>query len=483
MATLLDDFTTNLVLSRLTFGPNASSRAELSTLGLKKWLSQELAATAPEQSVFLSNPSTFPSNGETLAETLENPLYKRRAFWVSRELAALTTIRKLYAANQVQETLAEHFADYLPVPLFSQADIARMDYDRVIRANIKKTYPELLVAVAFHPAMLISLDGQTNTAASPNENFGRELLELFTVTPNAKYSEKDVVQASLMLTGINYSYATSELRAIPSKHYFGRISLLGYTHSNLPTDSSSTILTRAAQMITHLALLPATAEEFSLRMARRYLSETPSKKLLELMKSTYLATKGSIPAVFTAMVLSPEFLSTKPSKVKRPAEHLASSVRALNLELAVPIQDLVNSGQLDFNDLNALYNILWMQGHVPFDWETPDGYPDYSDAWTTFGGQAQRWNITAKISQGSMRNVFTVPNFSDLLTQSTSVSGVIDQVVQRTLSGPLRVSDKQRMVTLIEANVNRTQTPQQQFAKISSMAFGLVMATEEWNLR
>jgi hypothetical protein len=39
------------------------------------------------------------------------------------------------------------------------------------------------------------------------------------------------------------------------------------------------------------------------------------------------------------------------------------------------------------------------------------------------------------------------------------------------------------MVSLIEANVNRAQTPQQQFFKISSMAFGLVMATEEWNLR
>jgi hypothetical protein len=39
------------------------------------------------------------------------------------------------------------------------------------------------------------------------------------------------------------------------------------------------------------------------------------------------------------------------------------------------------------------------------------------------------------------------------------------------------------MVSLIEANVVRTQTPQQQFAKISSMAYGLVMATEEWNLR
>jgi len=483
VATLLDDFTTNLVLSRLTFGPNATSRAELSSLGLAKWLSKELAAKAPEQSVFLSNPSNFPSNSETLSETLDNPLYRRRAFWVSRELAALTTLRKLYSANQVQETLAEHFADYLPVPLFSQADIARMDYDKVIRANIKKTYPELLVAVAFHPAMLISLNGQTNTAASPNENFGRELLELFTVTPKSKYSEKDVLQASLMLTGINYSYATSELRGIPSRHHFGRISLLGFTHSNLPTDSSSAILSRAAEMITHLALLPSTAEEFSLRMARRYVSETPSKKLLDLMKSTYLATKGSITAVFTAMVLSPEFLSTKPSKVKRPAEHLASSVRALNLELAAPIQNLAKSGDLGFNDLNVLTSILERQGHVPFDWSTPDGFPDYSDAWTTFGGQAQRWNLTAKVSQGSMRNIFTAPNFSVLLTQSTSVSGVIDQVVKRTLSGPLRVSDKQRMVTLIEANVNRAQTPQQQFAKISSMAYGLVMATEEWNLR
>ena len=483
MATILDDFTTNLVLSRLTFGPTAASRAELSSLGLKKWLTKELAAKAPEQSVFLTDPKTFPSSNETLAQTLENPLYRRRAFWVSRELAALTTLRKLYAANQVQETLAEHFADYVPVPLFSQADIARMDYDRTIRANIQKTYPELLVAAAFHPAMLISLNGQTSTAASPNENFGRELLELFTVTPKFKYSEKDVVQAALMLTGINYSYATTELRAIPSRHHFGRISLLGFTHSNLPTDSSATILSRATQMIKHLALLPATAEEFSLRMARRYVSETPSKKLLELMKRTYLSTKGSIPAVFSAMVLSPEFLATKPSKVKRPAEHLASSVRALNLELAAPIQDLVTSGQLDFNDLNSLTTILERQGHVPFDWGTPDGYPDYSDAWTTFGGQAQRWNLTAKISQGAMRNVFTVPTFATLLTQSTSVSTVIDQVVQRTLSSPLRASDKQRMVTLIEANVNRAQTAQQQFAKISSMAFGLVMATEEWNLR
>jgi hypothetical protein len=123
------------------------------------------------------------------------------------------------------------------------------------------------------------------------------------------------------------------------------------------------------------------------------------------------------------------------------------------------------------------------QGHLPFDWGTPDGYPDYSDAWTTFGGQAQRWNITSKISQGAMRAVFATPAYASLLSQSTSVSAVIDQVVKITLSSPLRAGDKQRMVSLIEANVVRTQTQQQQFAKISSMAFGLVMATEEWNLR
>ena len=479
----MDDFTQNLVLSRLTYGPTASSRSALSSLGLKAWLNKELAGKSPEDSIFLSGQSAFPSSMETLTQTIENPLYRRRAYWVSRELAALTTLRRIYSSNQVLETLAEHFADYLPVPLFSQADIYRMDYDKTIRANLKKTYPELLVATAFHPAMLTSLNGQTNTAASPNENFGRELLELFTVTPKLKYSEKDVLQASLMLTGINFSLASNELRAIPSRHHFGKISLLGFSHSNLPTESSATIVSRAAQMIKYLALLPATAEEFSIRMARRYVSESPSKKLLDLMKRTYISTKGSIPAVFRAMALSPEFLSTKPSKVKRPVEHLASSVRALDLDLSAQMQELAKSRSLDFNDLNPLTTILDRQGHLPFDWSTPDGFPDYSDAWTTFGGQAQRWNITAKVAQGAMRNVFTVPAFANLLSQSTSVSAVIDQVVKTTLSSPLRAQDKQRMVSLIEANVNRAQTPQQQFAKISSMAYGLVMATEEWNLR
>jgi hypothetical protein len=479
----MDDFTQNLVLSRLTYGPTASSRSKISSMGLKAWLNKELAGKSPEESIFLTGQSAFPSSMETLTQTIENPFYKRRAYWVSRELAALTTLRRIYSSNQVLETLAEHFADYLPVPLFSQADIYRMDYDRTIRANLKKTYPELLVAAAFHPAMLTSLNGQTNTAASPNENFGRELLELFTVTPKLKYSEKDVLQASLMLTGINFSLASMELRAIPSRHHFGKISLLGFSHSNLPTDSSSTIIARATQMIKHLALLPSTAEEFSLRMARRYVSENPSKKLLDLMKRTYTSTKGSIPAVFSAMVLSPEFLSSKPAKVKRPVEHLASSVRALNLDLSAQLKDMAGAGSLDFNDLNPLTTILDRQGHLPFDWGTPDGYPDYSDAWTTFGGQAQRWNITSKISQGAMRAVFAIPAYPSLLSQSTSVSAVIDQVVKTTLSSPLRAQDKQRMVSLIEANVVRTQTPQQQFVKISSMAYGLVMATEEWNLR
>ena len=236
-------------------------------------------------------------------------------------------------------------------------------------------------------------------------------------------------------------------------------------------------------MIRHLALLPATADAFCLRMARRFVSENPSKKLIDLMKRTYATTKGSIPAVFSAMVLSQEFLSTQPSKVKRPAEHLASSVRALNLELAPGMRDLVALGSLDFDDLNPLTTLLERQGHLPFDWSTPDGYPDYSDAWTTFGGQAQRWNITAKISQGAMRNVFSVPAYGVILQQSTSVVQVLDQVVQKTLSSPLRLSDRQRITTLIEANVNRAQSQQQQFLKISSMAFGLVMATEEWNLR
>src|SRR5688500_19606678 len=64
------------------------------------------------------------------------------------------------------------------------------------------SYRDLLLQVAMDPAMLVWLDGKTNTKAKPQENFGREVMELFTVGVGY-YTETDVYAAARVFTGWN----------------------------------------------------------------------------------------------------------------------------------------------------------------------------------------------------------------------------------------------------------------------------------------
>ena len=480
----VDGYTANLVLSRLTYGPIPSSRSELMSGGLRPWLEQQLFDRGVETNGLISGKTVFLSNQLDVRATLLHQNYRRREERVSQETAALTLLRRLYSVNQVTESLVEFISDYVPVPLFSEADWARMDYDKTIRAGIGGTYPELLASLSLHPAMLFYLNGQTNTARSPNENFGRELLELFTITPLDRYTETDVQAVAKLLTGINYSMVEYRTVARPDNHSFGPIKVKGFSHSNSYTSNSEVILSRARQLIVHLAKLPATAKAFSLRMARRYLSDNPPSDLLRAMESTYLETKGSIPKTMQSMVLHPRFLSTPAVKVKRPAEHFCSTVRALELEPSAKL--LENKGTawgVESDAFNPLLGILNRQGHAPFDWETPDGYPDFATAWSTFGGQIQRWNFSAKVSQGGLSNLFSKPNYQTQFLGYKNLEELISDISQSLLAQPLRSEDRDQMVRLLQSSDVRNLPDATRRTRAVSMATALVMATEEWNSR
>jgi uncharacterized protein (DUF1800 family) len=473
-----------LALGRLTYGPTAETLKQLTGKNLSLWLSSELSEVKPEQHPLLSGKTAFLTQRLNLQQTFRHPNFRRQTQNISEEAAAFTTIKRFYSTNQVLETLVELMSDYVPVPLYSPADWARADYDKVIRNNVLGTYPKLLAQLSLHPAMLYFLNGQTNTAVQPNENFGRELLELFTITPEAGYSEKDVLSVARMMSGISFSLIDFQTRATPSEHFFGRISVQGFTHANARTSDSKVILGRAQQMINHLAKQPATAEAFSYRMARRYLNDDPSPELIQAMKSTYLKTSGSIPKVLTTLVAHPDFLATPTVKVKRPAEHLASTVRALGLELSENLlEDKFEKGVLVIDALKMVLAILNQQGHLPFDWDTPDGFPEHASAWSTFGGQIQRWNMSTKLSQHHLKNIFSEPGLGQEILGYSTMDDLVTRVSRQLLSSPLRAFDQQEIVGLLTKNIYKQLPDQQLRERMSRMAFALVMATEEWNLR
>ena len=90
------------------------------------------------------------------------------------------------------------------------------------------SYPELLRRITTDRAMLVYLDGRTSTAAAPNENYGRELLELFALGVG-HYTEDDVRSAARALTGWVVTRQLEDARFVPRRHDPTPQTLLGAT--------------------------------------------------------------------------------------------------------------------------------------------------------------------------------------------------------------------------------------------------------------
>ncbi|MFY9468578.1 MAG: DUF1800 domain-containing protein [Solirubrobacterales bacterium] len=76
-----------------------------------------------------------------------------------------------------------------------------LEQNRTIRRLATGSFPDLLLAMTRDPAMLVWLSGNRNTRLSPNENYAREMMELFTLGAGARYTESDVREQSRALTG------------------------------------------------------------------------------------------------------------------------------------------------------------------------------------------------------------------------------------------------------------------------------------------
>ncbi len=148
-------------------------------------------------------------------------------------------------------------------------------YDRdVIRPLALGRFVDLLTAVAAHPAMLHFLDQASSRAdggRTPNENFGRELMELHSVGSDGGYSEDDVKAVAHLLTGWSVTDVTGGFTFRTSWHDPGPMTesreVLGWSRGALAGEQAG----RA--FIEHLARHPVTARRICHKLARRLIGE------------------------------------------------------------------------------------------------------------------------------------------------------------------------------------------------------------------
>lgn len=427
------------LLKRVTFGPSPALIAEVTKAGTASWLDTQLAPATIDDSACDAIVTRFPGQVMTIPQVRAS--YQQGSWDVMNEVVRLSAVRQAWSRRQLLEVMVDFWSNHLNVTCPS-SDVwdCRHTYDReVIRTHALGRYSDMLVASARSPAMLRYLDGATSRGTSPNENWGRELLELHTVGVSAGYTEADIRASSLLLTGRTVwnswdggtAETTGTFRWRPEWHYVGPLTVMGWSSANPDTGGG---LAAGDAYLRHLAAHPLTARRIARKLAIRFVSDEPSDALIADLAGTYLASDTAIIPVLRRLLASAEFTASVGRKQRRPAEDLLATLRLLNVGPSPAGVD--GFAMLAYKALEL--------GHAPLGWAPPDGYPDVSSAWQSAGTLVRRWNMHVELCIGWYPRELVYPPALSLLPSPTPATcgALLDALATRLLVGPLVASTR-----------------------------------------
>ncbi len=284
----------------------------------------------------------------------QRPLQEKMAlFWHNHFATAYSKVSGTYGSVHATKMMAGR-----------QGQIAgnqRGQYD-LFRQKATVGFADLLFELAKDPAMLVWLDGRNNTRQRPQENFGREVMELFTMGIG-NYVEADVVSAARVFTG--WSLQLSGDRSNAEASYYEFV----YNANNHDTnpkefsfpiylDGGKTIPARAAadgmsdglDFILALARHPATAHRLATKLYEFFISETvtPDPAVISDLANTYLANNYIIKTVLRRLFTADYFLNAEFQRYSWPLEFVVRSIKETGwngLSVDTAMTPLVNMGQ------------------------------------------------------------------------------------------------------------------------------------------
>jgi uncharacterized protein (DUF1800 family) len=196
----------------------------------------------------------------------------------------------------------------------------------LLRRHALGNFGELLHAVSRDPAMLVYLDSATNRRGQPNENFARELMELFTLG-EGKYGEQDIKEAARAFTGWSIDLDTGEFRFRPRQHDDGVKHVLGRS------------VRTGDEVLDVLLAHPASAEYVAARLWREFVSPQPQPEELARVAAAFRASGYDVRTAMRALLLTPAFWApeNRGALIKSPADLVVGTLRQFGVEVSDPL--------------------------------------------------------------------------------------------------------------------------------------------------
>ena len=507
-------------LQRFTYGPTEKLVNEVKKIGLDTWFEQQLdylSISDSEVDAFLTKWEMFSHIHKdveylwALAES-EGDMAKGQIFnsnWMAgRVLHLYTVVRQTHSNRQLFEMMVEFWHDHFNITTTGDdTKDGHLDWNtndwnkRVIREYALSSFDKLLQVSALHPAMIVYLDGELSTREVPNENYGRELLELHTVAPKAGYTQADVVDASKLFSGLrvkwpNRYYDRGRMPRLDQRNRlvdinpfatmlhderqnYGTFKVMGWQRT---VRTSSEVLPAINSLLSYLASHPETAKTIALKLGRRFIQDVPSQKFINDIADFYLAANTDIKATLRAVYQHEDFKSAFGTKLKRPGEDYVSVARALNIWPNFSKLGTWPGITKEFAFVSPIaQNELKSMGHVPLSWPFPDGYPDIATSWVNANYQVVRWNIYGNLVQGGSWNQ---PAWSTITpVRDRDIDKHIDLVAQVLLFTELGSADRTSIRNAVTKTFGNSPNFDRNSREISALIARLIFQLPVWSLR
>lgn len=380
---------------RVAPAPTKAVMNEIKAVGYNGWIDRQLKpkkiSDAKADGLVRKYLSFATMTGKQVVKASNNQPWK-----AGKALSISRTVRHVFTKRHLYESMVDTMGDHLYVAAEGKVEDLVAWYDwAVLRKYALGKYSQMLYAAMRHPAMLVYLDNHLNSKDNPNENLGRELLELHTVGVDS-YTEADVRQSALILTGHGYNWQKRAYRYEPGEHHTGPVKVMGFTHPNATAADGPAVLKAYLSYLSHH---PATAHQVALRLAVRYVSDNPPAALVDRLARVYLDNGTELAPVMRTLLRSQEFIDSVGEKWKRPQETVATMIKARKPSTLKPAAK--QTGNI-WNITGNVQWLLYLENHQPRMWPVVNGYPDQAQDWmATQALLAHFYTANARVNWGN----------------------------------------------------------------------------------
>jgi uncharacterized protein (DUF1800 family) len=283
--------------------------------------SRSAAITPPPPAMVATGPLPYPRRGAGASED-ELKMFRQQQAREGLELRGWWVGEMLSTPSPLTERMTLFWHNHF-VSGQQKVKLAGLMYRQnvTLRTNALGNFGAMLHAVARDPAMIVYLDSAQNRKGAPNENFARELMELFTLG-EGNYGERDVKEAARAFTGWSLDRERGEFVFRRALHDYGPKTVLGRTGN---FDGNDVIDILLAQ--------PSTAEFVSRKLWREFVSPEPDTAEVTRVAARFRDSGYDIKAALYALLTSDAFYAreNRGALVKSPIDLVVGTLRQFGM--------------------------------------------------------------------------------------------------------------------------------------------------------